>query len=1494
MFWTLKLIIQNKKALFLIIGVVLVLAFFPSHVVLALDPIAKCGVDPFCYFGLIANLVVNLPLFGIALLAIILLYFGAFLAASAYDVAVSLTNWLIHSSVNIGVVPNPATATTPAVVGAGWEFTLGFVNMLFILILVFYGLTTILRIKEYDIRKTLPKVLAIAILVNFTPVIVGLIVDAGNITTNFFISNVNIDSHGLIEQIWDDGDTAANTPYTVKERFDDFIKDFDFAAKFEAVLANFIGMVTPLAVAIIFFIVSALIFLMVGLIFLMRIIMLWVLMILAPIAFFSYVIPEKAPLTILFPDILLWRTWWREFLKWVVVGIPFGLFIYISNEIMKAAPTITGLFEPATNYAPSYKFLGIDFGDVFTALAGSVAYALAIAVLYVGYTISKKAAPDAARGIISGVTKLAKTAGAMALTGGAAFAGATVGGAMAGTAAAGVKGVSSGLQKAEEKLGERRLTKPFKYALKPLTGVARGAERVLVPRLRKAEAEMKKEKIPEGLKDMKGEAQKDVQMSRLTAGNRLAVAAQIKTPDLAKFAATDERFRGKLAADVKNKAGDKDYSEYIDKIKKAIPDIVDEKILINLEPDEVKKDKLKTAIDKEVEEMDKTVDKKDIMIEAGLKYKVITQNDIDTKGEAEALAEVQKKLNEGDITRFKRDAAAGAIGVGKAGPAAVGEYSDTTLKSFAVRWGSQKWHGGHLAKVREKHDKDTIKDFFEKPGGINTIGIDKLEEDNSRLAQHLVVHPTGREWDYKGRKEMMEMEDGKYRIEDRYGRIRPNYEKYKAEREKKKEGWGSSEIRAEIARHEKEVKILEDREKEFQQREAIFPREEGKKLRKLKKTTIPNLEIELEKVLKKEKKEEVPEEMRKPVPVITPEELTTGEMATGKKALKEWRDLKKEEREIISDIEEKIKEIGAHNEKMESLKKELASLEEEITKVSSGKEKEAIRRNINIKRDELVDEEGKVKSTTETMMNRRNNLGETRKRIIGLQSQEAQARLEKSKILTPEAQITLEREGVTGEELEKRRKELVVEDIDLARRLAKPEKGAPKWVKEGRKKANRYISDIEKDRKPLQKLSTEIEEIDEKLKPLAEKTVLTEKETKEKEKLTTDKNKKVSERDIVFEKIKQRKEGLKGIREDIKTWMEKKDVFLAPLIDEDDRRRKASERGVDYDTANEKTRQTIERELTEEVKELIAPLKIKRKDLSPEMVGPAEKRKGFISSVNKDLVSLNRAEKEIESLDKKIKFRKTALKTEKFSIPEERRREWEREKRRTTGLNKLEGKLKATQNKRQKIRERIKSSKEELIKIGETISERRIRAEPEPGWDGPKPDWVKFDEKKELDPLIYKISEERRDQGDIEFKPMQDREEAIKRLTKELVKKPSSLPKIRKVRGRIPKELREDKTKGDKLISDVNRRIKTLQELNKRINKNQNQLTLLEEQLEKATGIKKRRLEKNWGKRQKMLNDRIKQARAVQKEITDKKKELEDVRKDIETGVIGEEVGRKA
>ena len=226
---------------------------------------------------------------------------------------------------------------------------------------------------------------------------------------------------------------------------------------------------------------------------------------------------------------------------------------------MKAAPTITGLFEPATNYAPSYKFLGIDFGDVFTALAGSVAYALAIAVLYVGYTISKKAAPDAARGIISGVTKLAKTAGAMALTGGAAFAGATVGGAMAGTAAAGVKGVSSGLQKAEEKLGERRLTKPFKYALKPLTGVARGAERVLVPRLRKAEAEMKKEKIPEGLKDMKGEAQKDVQMSRLTAGNRLAVAAQIKTPDLAKFAATDERFSGKLAADVKNKAGESVY-----------------------------------------------------------------------------------------------------------------------------------------------------------------------------------------------------------------------------------------------------------------------------------------------------------------------------------------------------------------------------------------------------------------------------------------------------------------------------------------------------------------------------------------------------------------------------------------------------------------------------------------------------------------------------------------------------------------------------------------------------------------------------------------------------------------------------------------------------------------------------------------------------------------------------------------------------------------------
>ena len=80
--------------------------------------------------------------------------------------------------------------TTNEFVTLGWTLTRDFANIFFIIFLVIIGLATALRLGEYQWQKTLPLLIGIALLINFTPVILGLIIDASNIVMNFFIEGI--------------------------------------------------------------------------------------------------------------------------------------------------------------------------------------------------------------------------------------------------------------------------------------------------------------------------------------------------------------------------------------------------------------------------------------------------------------------------------------------------------------------------------------------------------------------------------------------------------------------------------------------------------------------------------------------------------------------------------------------------------------------------------------------------------------------------------------------------------------------------------------------------------------------------------------------------------------------------------------------------------------------------------------------------------------------------------------------------------------------------------------------------------------------------------------------------------------------------------------------------------------------------------------------------------------------------------------------------------
>src|SRR3989338_10947445 len=74
---------------------------------------------------------------------------------------------------------SPGNPGTPTAIKEAWSAVRNIVNVIFILVLTFIGLATILRLQSYQLQKTLPSLMIVALLINFSGVLVGFIVDIG-------------------------------------------------------------------------------------------------------------------------------------------------------------------------------------------------------------------------------------------------------------------------------------------------------------------------------------------------------------------------------------------------------------------------------------------------------------------------------------------------------------------------------------------------------------------------------------------------------------------------------------------------------------------------------------------------------------------------------------------------------------------------------------------------------------------------------------------------------------------------------------------------------------------------------------------------------------------------------------------------------------------------------------------------------------------------------------------------------------------------------------------------------------------------------------------------------------------------------------------------------------------------------------------------------------------------------------------------------------------
>ncbi|MDO8626655.1 MAG: hypothetical protein Q7K39_04385 [Candidatus Magasanikbacteria bacterium] len=188
-------------------------------------------------------------------------------------------------------------------VNIGWVMVRDITNMFFVVVLLIIAFGTILGIEQYEWKKLIVKFVLAAILVNFSRIICGLFIDASQIVMNTFVNGIvataggNLINMFNLGSIWRFKGTTEGSNITEPGVFTASVAAAVFAGMLMMTLAIFVFMLTA------------------------RLVRLWVLIVLSPLAF----VLSAIPLTQKFSS-----QWWTEFGDDLVTGPVLLFFIWLS------------------------------------------------------------------------------------------------------------------------------------------------------------------------------------------------------------------------------------------------------------------------------------------------------------------------------------------------------------------------------------------------------------------------------------------------------------------------------------------------------------------------------------------------------------------------------------------------------------------------------------------------------------------------------------------------------------------------------------------------------------------------------------------------------------------------------------------------------------------------------------------------------------------------------------------------------------------------------------------------------------------------------------------------------------------------------------------------------------------------------------------------------------------------------------------------------------
>ena len=107
--------------------------------------------------------------------------------ATIGGLVISFASWMIQSFIEANTGIGGAAIVNSLMVKAGFSIVLSVANLGFVAAIIFIAVATILRLQTYNVKKTLWKLIIAALLVNFSLVFAGAIINMSDQLSGFFL-----------------------------------------------------------------------------------------------------------------------------------------------------------------------------------------------------------------------------------------------------------------------------------------------------------------------------------------------------------------------------------------------------------------------------------------------------------------------------------------------------------------------------------------------------------------------------------------------------------------------------------------------------------------------------------------------------------------------------------------------------------------------------------------------------------------------------------------------------------------------------------------------------------------------------------------------------------------------------------------------------------------------------------------------------------------------------------------------------------------------------------------------------------------------------------------------------------------------------------------------------------------------------------------------------------------------------------------------------------